>query len=120
MSAMFIYIYLAKLISVLHLRITSEFWQTLAKDKDLSQDTLDHILDLLSRSPPFSEKDDTRDKRSPIRIATSLPMAVGIEQYDIVLSLFGFTPAKLLRPRLFDVCTMSISNCTDMKNVGTS
>lgn len=62
-------------------RITKEFWQTLAKDKDLTQDTFDHLLDILNRSPPFTEKEDARDKKASIRTATLLPVAVCIRVY---------------------------------------
>ena len=57
-------------------RITKEFWQTLAKDKDLTQDTFDHLLDILHRAPPFTEKEDARDKKVSSRTATVLPVAV--------------------------------------------
>ena len=53
-----------------------EFWKTLAKDKDLTSDTFDHILNLLNNTPPFTERDDPRDKMKSIRTATPLPMAL--------------------------------------------
>eukprot|EP00795_Rhopilema_esculentum_P001016 gene1016-15340_t len=95
--------------------ITKEFWQTLAKDKDLTQDTFDHLLDILSRSPPFTEKEDARDKKSSIRTATVLPIAVTCalteifrvpETEDLVATLF---------PKLFSAILLRMGSCLNVK-----
>ncbi|XP_066933993.1 maestro heat-like repeat-containing protein family member 1 [Clytia hemisphaerica] len=52
-----------------------EFWKTLAKDKDLTPDTFDHLLELFSRSPPYTEVQQDGG-REPLKIAAPLSMAV--------------------------------------------
>lgn len=52
-----------------------EFWKTLGKDKDLTPDTFDHLLDLLSRTPPYTETQQDGG-REPIKYAAPLSMAV--------------------------------------------
>ena len=57
-----------------------EFWKTLAKDKDLTPDTFDHLLDLFVRSPPFTEVQQDGGQE-PIKVATPFSMAVNFNLY---------------------------------------
>lgn len=95
--------------------ITKEFWQTLAKDKDLTQDTFDHLLDILNRLPPFTEKEDARDKKICIRTAALLPVAVTCalteifrvpETEDLVAALF---------PKLFSAILLRMGSCVGVR-----
>eukprot|EP00794_Sanderia_malayensis_P004075 gene4075-4629_t len=103
-------------------QITKEFWQTLAKDNDLTQDTFDHLLDLLSRSPPFTEKDDPRERKSS-RTATLIPMAVSSEQFSqatcALTEIFRVpeTDEIVSRnfPKLFSAMLLRIGSCVGVK-----
>jgi hypothetical protein len=53
-----------------------DFWHTLAKDKELLIDSFEHLLDLLTHTPPFTERDDGREKGKTVKTATPLPLAV--------------------------------------------
>jgi len=95
--------------------VTKEFWQTLGKDRDLAQDTFDHLLDILNRSPPYTERDDIRDKKLSSRTATLLPIAVtcGLteifrvsETEDLVTTMF---------PKLFSAILLRMGSCLGVK-----
>ncbi|RUS75918.1 hypothetical protein EGW08_016306 [Elysia chlorotica] len=53
-----------------------EIWKIITQDKNLASQTLDYFLELLSKSLPYEEKPDPRDKEKMIKAATTVPLAV--------------------------------------------
>ncbi|CAH1780505.1 unnamed protein product, partial [Owenia fusiformis] len=52
-----------------------DMWTSVAEDEALTSSLLDHILDLLSRSLPYEEKTDPRDKEKTIKTSMQLPLS---------------------------------------------
>jgi hypothetical protein len=56
----------------------NEIWQTLAQDSPLLQHIIDHILDMMSRTLPYEERPDPKDKKKNMKTATITPLAVSL------------------------------------------
>ncbi|XP_064639982.1 maestro heat-like repeat-containing protein family member 1 isoform X2 [Lineus longissimus] len=53
----------------------NEIWQTIAQDGQLLQHIIDHILDMMSRTLPYEERPDPKDKKKNVKTATIPPLA---------------------------------------------
>ncbi|XP_074645058.1 maestro heat-like repeat-containing protein family member 1 [Tubulanus polymorphus] len=51
-------------------------WKMIAQDPQLAQNIIDFMLDMLSRSLPYEEKPDPKDKKKTIRVAMPHPLAI--------------------------------------------
>lgn len=92
-----------------------EFWKTLAKDKDLTSDAFDHLLDLLHRSPPYTEHEDTKDKFKMTRIATPLSLAVSAALTEIFKVPESEVLVSNLFPKLLSATLLRLGSCVDVK-----
>ncbi|GFS16071.1 maestro heat-like repeat family member 1 [Elysia marginata] len=92
-----------------------EIWKIIAQDSNLATQTLEYFLELLSKSLPYEEKPDPRDKEKMLKAATTVPLAVTFalteifkveETTDIVIRMF---------PRLFAALMVRVGSSLGTK-----
>ncbi|GFN92402.1 maestro heat-like repeat family member 1 [Plakobranchus ocellatus] len=92
-----------------------EIWRIIAQDNQLVTQTLEYFLELLSKSLPYEEKPDPRDKEKMVKAATTVPLAVTFALTEIFKVDETAETVTRMFPRLFAALIVRVGSSLGAK-----
>ncbi|KAK3746766.1 hypothetical protein QZH41_013595 [Actinostola sp. cb2023] len=92
-----------------------DVWKTLAGEPSLALSIFDYLLDLLTRSLPYNEKPNPRNKKEVVRIATLQPCAITCGLTEMLGAEETTELALEHFHRLFSMSLLRLGTCVDLQ-----